>query len=265
MNHTLFHFGFKKEVETKSGRLFDVSAGLSKSVQFPDKPVKCEFCNNSYAGKKYLDTHVRFKHPSQYSKLSQSSSETTISSKDLDKSANETARQQVVDKRQETCDLTELEGSDSGKTNNRQGADQRKSYTMDFKIKTLDLLNAMRELKMSGKRLQKEEELASHWLLGCPASPVINSVFGRLWRKTASRGREDTRVWYRETMFSQMVSYRIFSCTNPCTDTFCTSSPFPLKNPQGVANLKKPICVVRSDFTLKDDCQRQVWNAVAAS
>ena len=44
-------------------------------------------------------------------------------------------------------------------------------------------------------------------LLGCPASPVINSVFGGLWRKTASRGREDKRVWYRETMFSQMVSY----------------------------------------------------------
>ena len=45
------------------------------------------------------------------------------------------------------------------------------------------------------------------FLLGCPASPVINSVFGRRCRKTASRGREGTRVWYRETMFSQMVSY----------------------------------------------------------
>ena len=45
------------------------------------------------------------------------------------------------------------------------------------------------------------------FLLGCPASPVINSVFGRRCRKTASRGREDTTVWYRETMFSQMVSY----------------------------------------------------------
>ena len=39
----------------------------------------------------------------------------------------------------------------------------------------------------------------------------------------------------------------IFSCTEPCTDTFCTSSPFPLKNPLGVANLKKAICVVQSD------------------
>ena len=33
-------------------------------------------------------------------------------------------------------------------------------------------------------------------LLGCLCGPVINSVFGRRCRKTASRGREDTRVWY---------------------------------------------------------------------
>ena len=49
-------------------------------------------------------------------------------------------------------------------------------------------------------------EMTCH-VTGLPASPVINSVFGRLCRKTASRGREDTRVWYRETMFSQTVSY----------------------------------------------------------
>ena len=44
-------------------------------------------------------------------------------------------------------------------------------------------------------------------LLGCLCGPVINSVFGRRCRKTVIRGREDTRIWYRETMFSQMVSY----------------------------------------------------------
>ena len=43
-------------------------------------------------------------------------------------------------------------------------------------------------------------------LLGCLCGPVINSVFGRQCRKTVSRGREDTRVWYQETMFSQTVS-----------------------------------------------------------
>ena len=103
----------------------------------------------------------------------------------------------------------------------------------------------------------------------------------------------------------------IFSCTDSCTNTFCTSSALPLENPEGVANLKKAICVVRSDsiigatfvtlllsllllefksvddvgggklremltlhtnphavhgrFTLKDDCERQVWNAWVVS
>ena len=37
--------------------------------------------------------------------------------------------------------------------------------------------------------------------------PVIKWAFGRRCQKVVSRGREDTRVWYRETMFSQMVSY----------------------------------------------------------
>ena len=44
-------------------------------------------------------------------------------------------------------------------------------------------------------------------ITGLPVRPVIKWAFGRLRRKTASRGREDTRVWYQETMFSQMVSY----------------------------------------------------------
>ena len=39
------------------------------------------------------------------------------------------------------------------------------------------------------------------------ARPVINLVFGRLCRKTVFRGREGTKVWYRETMFSQVVSH----------------------------------------------------------
>ena len=45
------------------------------------------------------------------------------------------------------------------------------------------------------------------FLLGCLCGPVIKWVFSRRCRKVVSRGKEDTRVWYRETMFSQMVSY----------------------------------------------------------
>ena len=85
---------------------------------------------------------------------------------------------------------------------------------------------------------------------GLPVHPVIKCAFGRRCQKVVSRGREDTRVWYRETMFSQMV-HMSFSCTEPCTDTFCTSSALPLKNPQSVANLKKAICVVRTDSIME--------------
>ena len=148
MNHTLFHFGFNKQVETKSGKLFEVSAGLSKTVELPDKPVKCEICHDSFSGEKYLATHVRFKHPEQLSKskLSQSSS----LSKTSYKCVNQATDQQVVDEEslKTTYDLMELEERDSGiKINNRRGANQRKSYTIDFKIKTLDLLDTMKELK----------------------------------------------------------------------------------------------------------------------
>ena len=46
-----------------------------------------------------------------------------------------------------------------------------------------------------------------YFLLGCLCGPVIKLAFGLRCRKVVSRGREDTRVCYRETMFSQMVLY----------------------------------------------------------
>ena len=68
------------------------------------------------------------------------------------------------------------------------------------------------------------------FLLGCRWGPVINSGFGCRCKKTASRGREDTRVWYRETMFSQMVSYD-FSLHGPLHGYFLylVSAPPPQK------------------------------------
>ena len=86
----------------------------------------------------------------------------------------------------------------------------------------------------------------SKFITGLPVRPVIKWAFGRLRRKTASRG-EKTRGSGTEKPCCHKWFHMIFSCTNPCTDTFCTSSALPLKNPQSVANLKKAICVVRSE------------------
>ena len=60
------------------------------------------------------------------------------------------------------------------------------------------------------------------------------SAFGRLCRKTVTQGRDDTRAWYQETMFSQVVSYD-FSLHGPCTNIFCTSPPHP-RNPERLVN-----------------------------
>ena len=79
---------------------------------------------------------------------------------------------------------------------------------------------------------------------GLPVRPVIKWAFGiKKW----CPGGGKTRGSSTEKRCSHKWFHMSFSCTNPCTDTFCTSSAFPLKNPQSVPNLKKAICVVRSD------------------
>lgn len=145
MNYTLFNFGFTKTIATNSGKLFDVTAGLPKTVLSHEKATKCEFCNDLFSGKKYLDTHMRFKHPSDYQSKSQGiqGSCTVINSSiGVDDSDSQTAQQQSCEKTRETCSVT---GENSN--SRRRGANQRKSYTIDFKLKTLDLLDTMKELK----------------------------------------------------------------------------------------------------------------------
>ena len=92
-----------------------------------------------------------------------------------------------------------------------------------------------------------ESCMADYWA-ACTAQS--NSVFGRWCQKRSSREGK-TRGSGTKKRRSHKWFHMIFSCTDPCkdpcTDTFCTSSPLPLKNPQGIANLKKAICVVQRD------------------
>ena len=131
-------------------------------------------------------------------------------------------------------------------------------------------------------------------------------AFGRRCQKVVSRGREDTRVWYQETMFSHMVSYEFLLheplhgyflylvCAPPekptkrcepkegylrCSNRFdhgshsiifyCSS--LSQLDDVGARKLREMLALhsnrhaVHGRFTLKDDCERQVWNAVAAS
>ena len=69
--------------------------------------------------------------------------------------------------------------------------------------------------------------------LGCPfqGRSVINSVFGRLCRKTVSRRREDTGVWYRKR-----CGFIRFSLARTLTRIFFVPLLRSPRNKEGVAN-----------------------------
>ena len=158
MNRTLFDCGIKKQVETKSGQLFDVTTALPRSVKLPSKPVRCDICKESFAAKKYLETHVRFKH---------NSSENC----NLVNLGNDVTECAQVQEREETSEETAHDGitkqifrkphgqaSAIDKTEKRRGCSRRKSYTVDFKLKTVQLLDNLGELNTK-KKWEKVAEM----------------------------------------------------------------------------------------------------------
>ena len=64
MNCTLFDCGIKEPIETTKGEKSDITSVLPKSEKLQKRPLKCRICKESFAGKKYLDSHVRWKHGS---------------------------------------------------------------------------------------------------------------------------------------------------------------------------------------------------------
>lgn len=149
MNRTLFDCGFKRQVETKSGQLFDVTAALPKYVNLPDKAIKCEICNESFAAKKYLDTHVRFKHNSEKSNHGNQGKNKNVYECIQTQSSARKATSEETDDITTQSQAAAISAID--RTDRRRGCSKRKSYTVDFKLKTLKLLDSLSELKTKKK------------------------------------------------------------------------------------------------------------------
>ena len=84
-----------------------------------------------------------------------------------------------------------------------------------------------------------------YWTAPFRARAVIYSGFQLSVQKDSLPGGEDTRVWYRETMFSQVVSYcTMFPCTDPCTNIF-------------LPRLRPPPCCCCTDAnnSIANECQ----------
>ncbi|XP_014675269.1 PREDICTED: jerky protein homolog-like [Priapulus caudatus] len=153
MNRTLFDCGIKREVETRNGRLLDVTATLPKSIELPKKHVKCEICNGLFTAEKYLRTHVRFKHNSNLFNLGKDSSfcNNHVDS-GLSKSTELHAKKATSKEGEETNDEITIETKrNPQKPDNRRGRNQRKSYKVEFKVKTIELLDSLKGTKTKKK------------------------------------------------------------------------------------------------------------------
>ena len=134
MNRTLFDCEIKKSIETRKREKFDITGVLPKSVNLPKRPVECEICNESFAAKKYLDSHVRWKHGGdvnfKYKPV------TTPSYTESEEIANNECTLVLDDPY-----IMDTRKHEVTKPDNRKGSNRRKSYTADFKAKNLERLN----------------------------------------------------------------------------------------------------------------------------
>ena len=107
--------------------------------------VKCIICNEFFTANKYLDTHVRFKH----------NNVRNVDRVDLGKERERTEGTHSFPNNE--VPLNDNDGRaeprklPAKKIENRRGQNQRKSYTVEFKLKTLEFLDFFTELKVKKK------------------------------------------------------------------------------------------------------------------
>ena len=140
MNRTLFDCGFKKEVDLKSGKLYDVTATLPKAVQKQTYDFKCGICSQIFFRRQHLEIHIKFKHPAKPDlqndhSVGQSGSSATSTSN------NSLVHLRLQGNSQPEERIT-LDKQKKG-TENRGGSSKRKSSTVEFKKQTLGLLDSL--------------------------------------------------------------------------------------------------------------------------
>ena len=157
MNRNLFDCGFKKEVELKNGKLYDVTTTLPKAVQLQTYDFKCGICSQMFFRRQHLEMHIKFKHPAKADlqnghSVGQSGS-----------SAASTSNNSFVDLclqgNSQPEERTTLDKQKKG-TENRRGSSKRKSYTVEFKKKTLDLLDSLANSKNKWKKVADEKQVS---------------------------------------------------------------------------------------------------------
>ena len=137
MNRTLFDCGFKKEVELKNGKLYDVTATLPKAVQKQNCDFQCGICSQTFFRKQHLEMHIKFKHPVQDQAPAKADLQNGHSVGQSGSSAASTCSISLNDLCLEGNSQPEvtLDNEQKKGTENRRGRSKRNSYTVEFKKK----------------------------------------------------------------------------------------------------------------------------------
>ena len=165
MNRTLFDCGLRKSVELKDGRVYVITSTLEKTVKLSSATVKCKHCDRSFKVQQYLDSHVQFKHPASTTQnsnsISSASRDTSTIFVNINSHSGETNMQRMAESQQLEDVPRESGGVAQGPTqrrsNNRRGSNKRKSYTIDFIKKTLDLLDSLKSSTNKYKTVAKQQ------------------------------------------------------------------------------------------------------------
>ena len=157
MNRTLFDCGFKKEVELKNGKLYDVTATLPKAVQKQTYDSKHGICSQIFFRRQHLEMHIKFKHPAKadlqngHSVGQSGSSAASISNNSfvvLCLQGNSQSEERITLDKQKIA------------TENQHGSNKQKSYTVEFKKQTLDLLDSLTNAKNKWKKVADEKQVS---------------------------------------------------------------------------------------------------------
>jgi len=120
-------------------------------VNLVAKYVKCNFCQEVFSRKQYLETHIRLRHPTEESLSEPStthSSSKAISCHDCrdeydDDDTFESSTKESCHFSEDTVESPALHHH----AEKRRGIEQRRSYTVEFKKQTLELLDQVTATK----------------------------------------------------------------------------------------------------------------------
>ena len=164
MNRTLFDCGFHNKVELRSGDLYNITETLHKAK------------------------HLRFKHPECSADDSvQEGSDQSIS---LQISSTPSNDVQEIEGR-----ITRDDSSRTTKGESRRGSSNRKSYTIEFKKQTLDLLDSMSNAENKWKKVAEEKQISKCLVIKWnKARDKILAEVARNKRKANAGGVREARL-----------------------------------------------------------------------